>query len=377
MDRKKQVGLITVIVLTVGFLIVSVKWIHHRMNYIITDAVFVETDYLANVGFNRVSGKVIQLYKKEGDTVKANEDIAKIDDTDYKIQLEALEKKIESLKYQKNQLENQLQRVWKETTINEDIQTITTKEIEKRRESLKAQLKQVESQLNLAKKDEERYRNILEKGLIPKRKYEEVKTNLEVLENQKVAIEKSIAEIKLSEEKAVKSVLYAKTQREITSEIENQIKSLESQISSLEKEREDLINQINYTTLKSPYDGVIAKKFISIGDVVKAGQPIYAVVKSDSFYIKVLLEETKLQGLKVGNKAYIKLDAYPDRTFEGVVESIDIASAAKFALVPRDISAGEFTKLAQRIPVKIRITKGDKSILRVGLGGEVEIEKSK
>lgn len=377
MDKKKQIGLITVVVLTIGFLIISINWIHHRMNYIITDAVFVETDYLSNVGFNRVSGKVVQLYKKEGDIVKANEDIAKIDDTDYKLQLEGLEKKIESLRYQKNQLENQLQRVWKETAINEDIQTITTKEIEKKRESLNAQLKQIESQLNLAKKDEERYRNLLEKGLIPKRKYEEIKTNLEVLENQKVAIEKSIAEIKLSEEKAIKSVLYAKTQREITSEIEDQIKSLGSQISSLEKEREDLINQINYTTLKSPYDGVIAKKFISIGDVVKAGQPIYAVVKSDSFYVKVLLEETKLQGLKVGNKAYIKLDAYPDKTFEGVVESIDIASAAKFALVPRDISAGEFTKLAQRIPVKIKITKGDKSLLRVGLGGEVEIKKSK
>ncbi|MCX7760494.1 MAG: HlyD family secretion protein [Hydrogenothermaceae bacterium] len=377
MDKKKQIGLITVVVLTIGFLIISINWIHHRMNYIITDAVFVETDYLSNVGFNRVSGKVVQLYKKEGDSVKANEDIAKIDDTDYKIQLEALEKKIESLRYQKNQLENQLERVEKEVYINEDIQNLTVQEVDKKIESLNAQLNQIKSQLELAKKDEERYRRLFEKGLIPQRKYEEIQLNQKVLQDQKTSLEKNISELKVSKEKALKSVLYAKTQRQITSEIQDQIKSLESQISSLEKDREDLINQIKYTTLKSPYDGVIAKKFVSIGDIVKAGQPIYAVVKSDSFYIKVLLEETKLQGLNVGNKAYIKLDAYPDKKFEGVVENIDIASAAKFALVPRDISAGEFTKLAQRVPVKIRITKGDKSILRVGLGGEVEIEKSK
>ncbi|MEZ0322728.1 MAG: HlyD family secretion protein [Hydrogenothermaceae bacterium] len=376
MDRKKKIGLTVLILIILGFSIVAAKWIYHRMHYITSDAVFVETEYLSEVGFNRVSGKIIQLYKKEGDTVKTNEEIAKIDDTDYKLQLQALEKKIEALNFQKNQLENQLNRIERETSINEDIQNLTTKEMEKKIESLTAQLKEIEAQLKLAKKDEERYRNLLEKGLIPKRKYEEVKTNLEVLENQKVVIEKNISELKLSKNKAIKSVEYAKVQREITSEIEDQIKSLQSQIESLQKEKEDLLNQINYTTLKSPYDGVVAKKFVSIGDVVKAGQPIYAIVKNNSFYIKVLLEETKLQGLKVGNKAYIKLDAYPDKTFEGVVESIDIASAAKFALVPRDISAGEFTKLAQRIPVKIRITKGDISLLRVGLSGEVDIEKS-
>lgn len=375
--NKKKIGILVVSLLLLGFLVLAVRWIDRRINYIITDAVFVETDYLSNVGFSRVGGKVVQLYKKEGDEVKANEEIGKIDETDYRVQLEALDSKIEALKSQRSQLESQLSRVEKETDLNIQIQALSEKEISKRIESLEAQIIQLNSQIELSKKDLERFKNLAEKGLAPVRKLEEVKTNLDVLLSQKISLEKSIAELRVSKEKAVKSKEYAKAQEGIIEEISAQISAVSKQIQALEKEREDLLNQINYTVLKSPYDGIVAKKYVSIGDIVKAGQPVYAIVKNDSFYIKVLLEETKLKGLKVGNRVFIRLDAYPDVLFEGVVESINIASAAKFALIPRDISAGEFTKLAQRIPVKIKITKGDKSLLRVGLGGEVEIEKKR
>jgi len=372
---KKSIGLFVVLVLILVFTVFAITWIEHRMKYVISDAVFVETDYLSNVGFSRVSGKIIQLYKKEGDAVKADETIAKIDDTDYKIQLENINYEIESLKKQKSQLENQLSRIIQENELNQKITSLTTQEIEKKIESLSAQKSQAEAQIEKAKKDEERYRNLLEKGLVPKAKYEEINTQLKVLLDQRKAIEKSISELNVSKAKSKESVELVKTQGQVSKEIQDQISALENKILALTKQKEDLENQIKYTELESPYNGIIAKKYVSIGDIVKAGQPVYATVKENSFYIKVLLEETKLNGVKVGNKAYIKLDAYPDKTFEGKVESIDIASATKFALVPRDISAGEFTKLAQRIPVKIRITKGDTNLLRVGLGGEVEIEK--
>lgn len=376
MDKKKT-GLIVTVLLILIFLGFTVKWIDHRMKYIISDAVFVETEYMSNIGFYRVSGRVIQLFKKEGDYVKADEEMAKIDDTDYKTQIQIIEKKIQSLVSEKAGLEKQLQRVSEESLLNSQIASLSEKEIEKRIASLSAQVLQLDAQINLAKKDEERYRNLLEKGLIPKRKYEEIVTNLDVLQKQKLSLEKNISELKISKEKAQKNAELSEVHRSIVQEISNQIESIENQIEALKKEKEDIENQLRYTVLKAPFDGVVAKKFVSIGDVVKSGQPVYSLVRSDSFYIKVLLEENKLKGLKVGNKAYIRLDAYPDEVFEGVVESIDIATAAKFALVPRDISAGEFTKLAQRVPVKIKIVKGDKSLLRVGLGGEVEIEKSR
>jgi len=78
-----------------------------------------------------------------------------------------------------------------------------------------------------------------------------------------------------------------------------------------------------------------------------------------------------------GNEALIRIDAYTDQEWRGEVEQVLPASAATFALAPRDISAGEFTKVAQRIPIRIRITEGPLEKLRIGLGGEIEIRRRK
>ena len=91
--------------------------------------------------------------------------------------------------------------------------------------------------------------------------------------------------------------------------------------------------------------------------------------------MEVLLEETKLKGVRKGSKAYVRLDAYQGLVLEGEVEEISPASAATFALAPRDVSAGEFTKVVQRIPVKIKLKTEDKKLLRVGMGGRVEIKR--
>ena len=103
---------------------------------------------------------------------------------------------------------------------------------------------------------------------------------------------------------------------------------------------------------------------------------VYAVLDPQNIYIIALLEENKLDGVTPGDPVVIRIDAYPDQKYKGIVSQVLPASAATFALAPRDISAGEFTKVAQRIPVRINITEGDISLLQVGLSGEVEIRRS-
>ena len=102
---------------------------------------------------------------------------------------------------------------------------------------------------------------------------------------------------------------------------------------------------------------------------------VYSLVDPGDIHVVALLEEQKLAGVVPAAPVQITIDAYPGEAYEGVVESILPTSAATFALAPRDISAGEFTKVAQRIPVRIRITAGDTARLRVGMGGEVEIRR--
>lgn len=372
---QKKIGILVVIILIIIFAILAFKWIKHRMEYAITNAVFVESDYISNVGFHRVSGKIVQMYKKEGDFVKKGEKLAKLYDKDFKIELKATEDKIKALNYKKQALIEKIKRIKKELNLNQEVAYLGLKEVNQKIEEFKFNINQLDIQLAQLKKDRDRLKRLLEKKLIPQKKYEEVQTQYRVLQEKRQQLDKMLSQLQVVKEKAEKNVSLTEVKKGILKELEKQLKSLESQLKALEEQKIDIQNKIQYTVLTAPFDGYIGKKFVSVGDSVKAGMPVYSIIKKDSFYINVLLEENKLEGIKVGSKAKIKLDAYPDEEFEGVVETINYATAAKYALVPRDISAGEFTKVVQRIPVKIKITKGKKELLRVGLGGEVEIKR--
>ena len=372
---KNKIGIIVVLVLIAVFAVIAFKWIKHRMEYAITDAVFVETDNLSNISFKRVSGKIIKFYKKEGDKVKKGEILAQIDPKDYVLQLEKIKKEINSLKFKKKALEEKKDRINKQIDKNIQIVKISLKENEKLQDSLLSQIKGINSRLSQLKKDKERFSNLVKKDLAPKRKLEEIETNIDVLSSQKEALLAKLEQLKLQKQSLNEKVKLTKIKKLQIKEIESEISSLSSKINSLRKSKEDIENLIEYTKLRAPFDGVIAKRFKSVGEIVSSGVPVFAIYPLNDVYIKVLLEETKLKGVKIGNKAIIRIDAYPNEYFEGIVYEISPAAASKFALVPRDITAGEFTKVAQRIPVKIKITRGKIELLKVGMGGEVEIEK--
>ncbi len=372
---QKKIGLAVVVLLIIIFSFFAFKWIKHRMEYAITNAVFVESDYISNLGFHRVSGKIVELYKNEGDFVKEGEPLAKLYDKDFKIKLESALDRIKALEYKKQALLKKIDRIRKELQINEDVANLDLLSVQQKINEFKYSITQLDIQISQIEKDRNRLKRLLEKKLIPEKRYEDIDTHYRVLLEKRQQLKKILSQLEITKRKAEESIKLAETKKGILKELEKELKSLESQIKALEKKKEDIENKLKYTVLKAPFDGYIGKKFVSVGDSVKAGMPVYSIIKKDSFYINVLLEENKLKGIRVGSKAKIKLDAYPDEEFEGVVEVINYATAAKYALVPRDISAGEFTKVVQRVPVKIRITKGKMELLRVGLGGEVEIKR--
>ncbi len=372
---KNKVGIGIVLLLIIVFAVIAFRWIKHRMEYAVTDAVFVESDSMVNLSFYRVKGKIVKMFKREGDYVKKGEVIAKIDDRDYQLKLQQINAQIQSLKQKKESLNSKLSKIKSQIDIKIKQAELTKEQVTSSIKALEEQEKEVSLQIKLIQKDRERFKNLLGKGLIPQRKFEQIDTQYKVLIHRKNYIDKKIQELKIQLKKAEEGIALAYTEKKSIDELKKQVKSLGKQIVALEKKKEDVRNLIKYTRLVSPYNGYIAKKFVSEGEVVPSGRPVYSIIPENSLYILVLLEETKLKGVKVGSEANIYIDAFPDKTFKGKVFEINPATAAKFALVPRDVTAGEFTKVAQRIPVKIKITEGDTSILKVGLGGEVEIKK--
>jgi membrane fusion protein, multidrug efflux system len=167
----------------------------------------------------------------------------------------------------------------------------------------------------------------------------------------------------------------AEAKRTQINEVRESIQSLSETIKGLSAALEIAQRNITACALRSVINGRIAKQYVSAGDIVSPTSAVYAVLDPKRLYFVALLEENKLKGVTPGDPVNIRVDAYPNKKYKGVVRQVLPASAATFALAPRDISAGEFTKVAQRIPVRIDITEGDTSVLQVGLSGEVEIRR--
>ncbi len=135
-------------------------------------------------------------------------------------------------------------------------------------------------------------------------------------------------------------------------------------------------SQIRNTTILCPIDGIVAKRWALAGDVVQPGQPIFTVYASQDVWVTANFEETRLGELRQGDSVEIHVDAYPDLAFSGHIFQMGSYAASQFSLIPPNNASGNFTKVTQRIPIKVSIrcdTPGQQPALLPGMSVEVKI----
>lgn len=140
--------------------------------------------------------------------------------------------------------------------------------------------------------------------------------------------------------------------------------------------RQEMAGQPDYnldtSIVRSPIKGIVIKKGVNVGEIVTAGQVLAYVVDPDKIYVTANIEETKLTKLREGEKVDITIDKYKNKKFTGVVQSIGEASAAEFSLLPTSTSAN-FTKVVQKVPVKIKLNNYGNVKLLPGINAVVNI----
>jgi membrane fusion protein (multidrug efflux system) len=143
---------------------------------------------------------------------------------------------------------------------------------------------------------------------------------------------------------------------------EKQIGSLKAQLAKAQADlthAQDLDEQaqlnLGYTTIVAPVDGVVGNRTLRVGQYVQAGTPLMGVVPLMDVYIVANFKETQLTNVRPGQPVKIEVDTFPDHAVWGAVDSIAPASGQEFALLPPDNATGNFTKIVQRVPVKIRV----------------------
>jgi membrane fusion protein (multidrug efflux system) len=129
----------------------------------------------------------------------------------------------------------------------------------------------------------------------------------------------------------------------------------DARVASARATRDQAALQLSYARILAPASGVVSKKSVEIGQLVQPGQPLMSVVPLDDVWVVANLKETETADVTPGDSAEVTVDAYSGIRFHGHVESLSPATGAKFSLLPPDNATGNFTKVVQRIPVRIRL----------------------
>jgi membrane fusion protein (multidrug efflux system) len=131
---------------------------------------------------------------------------------------------------------------------------------------------------------------------------------------------------------------------------------------------------LTHTKVWAHIDGKIVKRWVWEGDVMRAGQAMFSLYDLKDVWVLANLEETKMEKVKIGDEVEIHVDAYPDKRFHGKIFVIKGAAASEFSLIPQDNATGNYTKVAQRVPLKITIEPSEELYLFPGMSAEIKIK---
>lgn len=163
--------------------------------------------------------------------------------------------------------------------------------------------------------------------------------------------------------------------RERLDSSEAQFKSLDQQLKSAQAQVAQAKLNLSYTQITAPSDGQVGRKSFEVGMMATPGQPLLGFVAGKDRWVVANFKETDLDSIAIGRAAFVTVDAVGGKEFKGTVESISPTTGSTFSLLPPDNATGNFTKVVQRVPVRIKLTElSDAEVDRLQAGLSVEVK---
>jgi len=290
--------------------VLGIGWYYYKeyTHYIKTDDAYVDADKIAVSA--KMMGRIEQLYVEEGDTVQKGMLLAELDSTD--------------LTAQKVQAEAAV----------EQAQT-TLVQAQAQYGYYKENLKVLKVNLDRSKDDFDRGKTQFSGGVITQERYEHLQKSYEAA-----------------------SATYQAATKQLQV-VQSQIESAKAAINTAKSRIGVIEASLDNTKLYAPISGVIAKRWLLKGDMAQPGQSVVTISDDHDYWITVYLEETRIGEIKDKQPAQFTIDAFPGVTFSGKVFYIGSNTASQFALIPPNNASGNFTKVTQRVPIKISLDKAD------------------
>lgn len=308
---------------------------------------------------SRADGWVVDMPVREGMRVEAGQIVAKIDDRAAKLKSDSLRAQIEGVRAERTRL-----RAERRLVLNQaDALAKTRGSIVQAREKALAATK---SDLDFAKGELERQWSLFERRVSNERSLQVAQSAVEKLESQ-------LQQARAEHEQALNSLEEARVEQDKLGVIDAQIASLDHQVANLAAQMHQQNVDVEDRTIKSPIPAVIDRTFVLPGEYVQSGQRILLLHNPQEVWVEANIKETQVGRLKLGQLVVVSVDAYPNDRFIGKVARIGSATTARFALLPTPNPSGNFTKITQRMPVKIDMVEMPKP-LTPGMMVEVEID---
>ena len=351
-ERKTQALVIVTLLLAAW----AGHWLYLRLTHLHIDDARIDGEVITIS--SRVSGWVTELPVTEGDDVKKGQLLARVDDRDAVLQSEVLRSKLEGIEGQMAMTRAQAGQVDQETLGKYESETSRLTAAQAEAASLEVQLKQ-------AAEDYKRNKEI-----------EKYLTQQEVARAQS-----AYQQAEQNLRKAQADVASARGMMSAAGGSRKNLQVIAQQLTVLARQADEIRAQIKRQevdiadrVITSPADGKVVMTFLRKGEHVAPGQRIAMFHDPQEIWVEANVKETDVGALKPGMKADIHVDAYPGKVFRGEVSRIGQVATSKFALLPDPNPIGNFTKITQRLPVRIVLTDKDRA-LRPGMMVEVDIDR--
>ena len=321
-------------------------WWYMTTKYVTTDDARISGTIVSISG--KIPGRITEVLVKEGEQVKAGQVVARIDSREVLAQKAQAIAAVAVAKAKYEEL----------------VAGSRPQEIGQARfgvNQARATVDQAQANLENATKNYERMQALYHQGAISSSQIDSARTAY------------NVAKEALRGSQEGKNVAGEKLDLSISGTREESIRGAEAQLKQAQAALEAVTVLGDYTTIISPVAGTVALKSINPGEVIAAGQPLFSIVDLQDVWLNTRIEETKLGKIKIGQKVEYTIDGYPGRHFEGEVYEIGSAANSVFALIPTENASGNFTKVTQRVGVKISLPKDETILFRPGMSAVIKI----
>jgi membrane fusion protein, multidrug efflux system len=374
-------------ILLMGVVLATGYWFMFQRHRSVTDDAYVMAES-ARIS-SRVPGTVLRVLVDNDHPVQAGQVLVELDPRDYRIEVDRARAGL--ARAEANIHAAELNVPLTDTVTESQLQAAEavvqgtkdkTQETRHRMEELQQKRNAAQAELQHTQRDFERFENLFQQGAGSEQQRDRTRTALKKARAQVEAAEAEIAAARSALQALLQDVGRTRAQRQASEGDRRRVEIEQYKLAALKAERGELEARLataelnlSYCTITAPISGYISQKSLQIGDRIQPGQPVMAVVPLGDVFVEANFKETQLRDVRLGQPATITADIYPGYTYRGTVAGIRSGTGAAFSLLPPENATGNWIKVVQRVPVKIRLNEPPPADhpLRVGLSLEVTV----